>query len=203
MDKIKELISSDYDMNSIEWGRRPIITACAYMKHDIAKLLIEAGADVNLLDGGGTDALHTTCSQPGGSIETIDLLISNGADVNNLYGQYRFSNLLSACQHSTIEVVEYLIKLGADINQTNIFGDTPIMVAVKFGRDELAAKLMLSGADTYQLEPDKVSELKKGIADGNWKRRRNIMMCRNSMGMGENPVIGGSLDIFKQIVAYI
>ena len=203
LNKVKQFVSDGYDVNCIDFGRRPLVTACSYMKHDIVKFLIEAGADVNLKDGCGTGPLYMACSQKNTSLETISLLVSSGGDINSICGQYLFSTLLSACQHSRIEIVEYLIKMGADINHVNKLGNTPIKVAMMFGNMDMSAKLLLSGADTSVLGPEEICAIKKLISDDNWNRRRVILMTRNSLDMVENPIIGGSIDIFKHMVSYI
>ena len=203
LDGVKHIISNNYDVNNIEWGRRPITTACAYMRHDIIKFLIEAGSDVNLEDGCGTCPLYIACSQHGLSVDTLSLLISSGTDVNVICGMYSFSPIMTACKHCSVEVVEYLIKMGADINHKNHFGNSSLNIAMIFGRDKLAAKLFFAGADTSVLNSVDLSYLKKIIGDDNWERRRIIMMTRNSVSSFKNPIIGGNIDIFKHIVAYI
>lgn len=44
------------------------------------RLLIEHGADVNVLDGNRSTPLHLAASQ--GKMQNMQLLIDNGADVN-------------------------------------------------------------------------------------------------------------------------
>jgi ankyrin repeat protein len=66
---------------------RPIHSAAAGRKHDIVRLLIERGADVNATQAAGWRLIHHAAQQ--GNRAFVDLLIANGAevDVRNDRGQ--------------------------------------------------------------------------------------------------------------------
>ena len=59
---------------------RPIHSAAAGRKHDIVRLLIERGADVNALQVAGWRLIHHAAQQ--GDREFVDLLIASGADLD-------------------------------------------------------------------------------------------------------------------------
>lgn len=88
LDVIKKHILAGSDLNSIEQqgGSTALITAAAFGNYDAAKLLIDAGADLNLKNNDGSTALHTSaffCRE-----EIVQLLLDNGADLSlkNNYG---------------------------------------------------------------------------------------------------------------------
>jgi ankyrin repeat protein len=46
-----------------------------------------------------------------------------------------------------VELTEFLIEHGADVNQENEFGWTPLHSAAKYGQDRIVAMLLEAGAD--------------------------------------------------------
>ena len=69
---------SDLNAREATMGSTPLITAAVFGRTEVAKALIEAGADVNLKNGEGSTALHSAaflCHQ-----EIVEMLLANGAD---------------------------------------------------------------------------------------------------------------------------
>lgn len=67
-------------------GSSPLISACVFGKPEAAKVLIEAGADINFQNNDGSTPLHTAAffCRP----EIVKMLIAKGADrtIKNKYG---------------------------------------------------------------------------------------------------------------------
>lgn len=88
LETIKQHIQAGTDLNQKEpaVGSTPLISAAVFGRTEIAKALIEAGADVNLQNNEGSTALHTAAFV--GRLEIVELLLSNGAnkDLLNNYG---------------------------------------------------------------------------------------------------------------------
>jgi hypothetical protein len=59
----------------------------------------------------------------------------------------RNKDLLKAAYNGPLESIRYLLKKGLDINTTNRRGDTPLIIAVKRNRYEVAHYLLKFGAD--------------------------------------------------------
>ena len=116
----------------------------------VAQYLIEHGADVN-----GTPQGRHVLSNPVGitplcraayfnALETLDLLIRRGAEVNSLPG--RASALTYAAKMGNLKAVDILLAHGADINQTFGVNQSAISLALQSGRVDVARYLASHGA---------------------------------------------------------
>ncbi len=93
---------------------------------DIAKLLIDNGANIDLPDKMYSSALKVACIFK--KIEMIQLLLKNGADTN-ITNNDGYAALMYAVINDDIETVELLIKNGANVNIKNKFGRTALNIA--------------------------------------------------------------------------
>ena len=122
---------------------------------EIAKLLIEAGADVNyvgLVNGAKVPLLSDAISC--GKVEMVKLLLGKGADPNaerTLKNGNRCSALSdSIAVYPNSDIAKLLISAGANVNYVEHNGDFRIPVlssAVNKGSAEMVAHLLSNGAD--------------------------------------------------------
>jgi len=88
LEAVKQHIEAGTDINQKEdmSGSTPLMTAATFNKPDIAKVLINANADLSVKNNDGGTALHTAAFF--GRIEIVQLLIDAKADktVRNNYG---------------------------------------------------------------------------------------------------------------------
>lgn len=111
---------------------------------DIAKFLIEAGADVNTIGYNDDTALLSATSLRRTNI--IELLIDAGADIN---AQDDSDTVLSnAASRGYTDIVEILIKLGVNLNtQHGYDNNTSLMEASMRGYTKTVEQLLKGGAD--------------------------------------------------------
>lgn len=132
---VKEQLAAGAKVDAPWEGKTPLIWAAMlnlnYAKEDpeyrllkleIAKLLVEKGADVNASDATGMTALHWTemLNFP----EYARLLIQHGARVNIRTSLGMQTPLYYACLANNVDSVDLLIKNGADVNVRDWEGRT-------------------------------------------------------------------------------
>ena len=135
---------------------------------DIAKILIEKGCDVNLKYDGGYNALFASVIS--NNIDVVRLLIDNGIDINSKLDDG--SNVLIFGLEKgliSVEVIDYLICLGIDINYRNKFGKTALCKAAKYSNIDVVKHLLKFGA-SFTMNKDCCAEefliaLKRGSFD--------------------------------------
>ncbi len=92
---VKQHLAAGTDINARDpfGGSSPLITACLFGKTDMAMLLIEAGADLNLRNNDGSTALLTASFFCRPAI--VALLLKKGADksIKNKYGQTAYETV--------------------------------------------------------------------------------------------------------------
>lgn len=122
----------------------PLYTAVFWEHIEIARFLIEEGADINPQSISiGHTPLHIAAGR--GYREIADLLIKQGADVNkrNAVGD---TPLHMAARRGCIEIMLLLIEKGVDVNAIDIVARTPIMLAAENGRPNAVRLLQQHGA---------------------------------------------------------
>jgi len=77
---------TDLDEREPTMGSTPLISAAVFGRTEVARALIEAGADVNIQNNEGSTALHTAAFLC--RTEIVEMLLAHGADKNllNIYG---------------------------------------------------------------------------------------------------------------------
>lgn len=90
------------------------------------------------------DALRSACIA-GRDLKTIKLLINTGFNINDI--SKRSTPFMEACMNGNIDLVEMLLKAGADINKTNASGCSALMWACGAGNLKTVELLLASGAD--------------------------------------------------------
>ena len=141
--KVKEFLDADPELAIIKGGcaeETPLHDAAT---KEIAELLIQRGANINVSDVFGRSPLHRAAED--GRIDVVKLLITKGADVNARDGVNNTA-LHGAAHYGHKRVVEILIESGADLNVKNIDSRTPLHWAVEMGYREIVELLVSSGA---------------------------------------------------------
>nr|WKF45146.1 B-cell lymphoma 3 protein isoform X2 [Epinephelus akaara] len=130
-DCLSVLLSSSSSSTCLEIrnyeGLSPLHLAVLRGHKDLAKMLLDAGADINAMDikSGQSPLMHAVESN---SADMVHFLIESGCDVNS-QSYSRNTALHSACGRGQVDTVRLLLKSGADSSLKNYHNDTPVMVA--------------------------------------------------------------------------
>ena len=111
--------------------------------HEMANLLLQSGASVNVADNDGKTLLHSSLMD--GNETAALFLINNGADIN-LQTKANETCVELAIRKKMTSVVESLCKLGADTSSSS-GQDPPLWMALEIDQD-LASVLVRYGVDT-------------------------------------------------------
>ena len=92
--------------------------ACEYGYLEIAKLLLDNGAKVDLKDEDGWNAFIFACYN--GYLEIAKLLLDNGAEVNSVNNDH-LTGLIYVCKHGDYKIAKLLLDNGADPTMKDVF----------------------------------------------------------------------------------
>ena len=180
LEMAKLLVKADADASAANrYGVTPLTLACTNGNAALVELLLDAGADPNTTLPGGETALMTASRT--GRLGPVKALLARGADVHGtVHGMGRQEGaganaflarmadptifdfetkgeqtaVLWAVTEGHAEVVEELIKAGADFQTALESGFTPLLFAVRNGHAGVVTTLVKVGADVNQrIEP--------------------------------------------------
>lgn len=150
-DTVKELIRAGADINLQDKRQdNPLLYAGAEGLLEIVKLTVEAKADTSITNRFGGTALIPAAER--GHVKVVEeLLTKSDVDVNHI-NDLGWTALMEAIVLSDggadhQQIVQLLIKHGADVNIPDKNGVTPLQHARKKGYTEIEKMLVKAGAD--------------------------------------------------------
>ena len=107
----------------------PLTSALHAKNIEIARLLIENGADINRKDGDSQYPLNLACEL--GDLKLVKFMLNKGADVNvsNDGGRTPLHYAVDSVSKDNLEIVKMLVERGADVNARTNTGYTPLIYA--------------------------------------------------------------------------
>ncbi|XP_065565796.1 putative ankyrin repeat protein RF_0381 [Artemia franciscana] len=163
LDLVKLLLKHGANPNCGEsFGSAPplhmaiIIMAAKEGSADVCNLLIKSGAEIDATDVDGETPLGTAIKTS--NLDLVKLLLKRGANPN-----------CGECLHLAVkkggaDLCNLLIKSGAELDATNVYGETPLGTAIKTSNLDLVKLLLKLGANPNCGECLHLA-VKKGSAD--------------------------------------
>jgi beta-lactamase regulating signal transducer with metallopeptidase domain len=146
---VKLFLAAGMNINARdEKGFTALMSAVRARQQETAQALIAAGADVNLsATPGGSNRPGTALSYAAanGDIETMEIVLRGGANVNSEFGPERETPLTSAVVGGSVDATALLLKRGANI-ETNSSSGTPLVIAACGRRNDILQLLLDRGA---------------------------------------------------------
>ncbi|KAL8726727.1 MAG: hypothetical protein Q9166_006522 [cf. Caloplaca sp. 2 TL-2023] len=137
-----EFSTADIDLGDAR-NRTPLLWAVIRDDLVAVKILLDAGADVNLVDALGNAPLGFARS-----FEVCKALLSAQANINSRSRSYHSTALHQLCyHHATVEVIDLLVAAGIPVNTPDEGSGTPLNSAVFSHQTAAAKRLIALGAD--------------------------------------------------------
>lgn len=151
---VKEiLLSKDYQIDEQnDLGETPLVVATHNNYIDIAKALIDAGADVNKQDNIQDSAYLYAAAQ--GKTEILSYILKHSEPNQSVYNRFGGNSIIPAAEKGHLDNVKLLLEDGkVDINHQNNYGYTALIeaVALRDGSEvyqKIVRELLNYGADT-------------------------------------------------------
>ncbi|CAI5798864.1 protein fem-1 homolog A [Podarcis lilfordi] len=146
--------SVSFDGETIE-GAPPLWAASAAGHLDVARSLLERGANVNQTTLTNSTPLRAACFD--GHLEIVRYLVGErGADME-VANRHGHTCLMISCYKGHTEIARYLLQRGADVNRRSVKGNTALHDCAESGSLEILRLLLASGArmekDGYGMTP--------------------------------------------------
>ena len=151
--QVEEILLRPQDPNLLDiWGNMtPLIAASLRNQPRMARLLLEAGADVNFIDDLGKTPLSIACESAG--TEMVEILLNASADTERCDISSR-TPLWFATFEGHSGIVKLLLSSRARTDALDDNGGTPLLVASQRGFGEVASLLLEAGADKSAVDND-------------------------------------------------
>lgn len=121
-------------------GYTPLQLACFFGREDVARYLIEKGADISAVSRNPMTIQPLHAAAAGSHTTIVELLLKAGADPNAVQ-QDSFRPLHSAAQNGSTAIVRLLLDYGADPTHPDAQGRLPWVLADEAGHADVAAIL--------------------------------------------------------------
>ncbi len=150
-------------------GRTPLMVAAHARRHEAAKALIAAGADLGALDADRYDVV--TIASVANDVEMLRIALRSGASAARVTSPYDGTALIAAAHLGHAEVVRLLIAAKAPLDHVNNLGWTALIESIVLGDGgpgHLAClrALVEAGADVNLRDANGVSPLGLAHARG-------------------------------------
>lgn len=124
---------------------RTLIAACTDNDVNAVRRLLVEGNSLNDATDDGDSLLSLACSA--GYYELAQVLLAMSAQVEDRGQKNDCTPLMEAASAGHIEIIELLIRHGADVNAQSSTGNTPLMYACAGGHVEAVKTLLSHGAN--------------------------------------------------------
>ena len=134
-----DLVPFEVDLKD-ECGETSLLIASRWSYHNIAKLLIELGADVNAHGQYGSTPLIWASIND--SVETVKLILSRDDIIIDELDDLNYTPLIHAFENENFYIVKLLVENGADVDDKDDYENTALIAAVGCNRLDIVKFLL-------------------------------------------------------------
>ena len=216
LDVVKKLLQKNANINIKDNnGRTALHWAFENLHYETVKLLLNHKADTGTVGTGKFGQLISATIL--GDLAKIKSLLEQETDnklVNEIPEETNLCPLMIAALMGHVEIVKFLLEMGADPNRTNAQKNTPLMFAAKRGNAAIVKNLIEKGADVNAQNTDCKSSLMHAAIAGHLEAT-NILLKNGANPNGTDnkllPLLTGIildpkrsdenyLEIFKSLI---
>jgi ankyrin repeat protein len=168
-----------------ENGLSAALTAAYYQEPDIAQLLVQRGAELNVFEA---------CAV--GELSRVKALVEQQPDLINAYAPDGFQPLGLAAFFGHADIVEFLLDKGVEVNSPskNSLRVTPLHSAIANRRTAIVKLLLEHGADVNTTQADDFTPLHEAAQNGmldvtQWLLDRGANVNARLSSNGKTPLV--------------
>jgi ankyrin repeat protein len=167
LDGVELLLEHGADIEAkTSFGHTPLLSSIRWDRIEVTEFLIRKGANVNPTTELGRTPLIISAIE--GNVELARLFLDNDADISIKDKNYKRTALHFAALYGQLDIVAALAEKGANLNEKDAAGKTPLDYASQYGHEKVAKLLKSSGAEG-QIDPEHFGfspYLKKALEEG-------------------------------------
>ncbi|CAD5112443.1 DgyrCDS1665 [Dimorphilus gyrociliatus] len=146
----------------------------------IVKMCLTSGASIDTKKANGETAVHIAASR--GSVNILEILFQAQPDKKLKSLQSKDSSMMTPLHTAALfdkpDVIEYLIQQGADVNETNQDGMTPLLLAASKKAWKAMEMLMNKKADLFCTDDNKRNILHLIVTNGGRPEKMCFLCCK-------------------------
>ena len=187
-------------------GNTPLAWATARGDHESVSLLLEHGASLSIANNVNEEPIHLAAQT--GNINTVEILIKAGADVNSMVRHTKMTPIHYAAEYKdSSDHILALVRLGALINGEDYMGWTPLHWASWRGHRVSLNALLDTGASVNAKTYDGNASIMLAVANNSHacvqtliKVGADCSVVRDSQwNILHYAAIGGSVDTVRSL----
>lgn len=181
--ELEKALSSGIDVNiQDKFGYTPLLRAVSVNRLDNVKFLVAKGADINIKENLGSDALNKAVYSRSNNIKMIKFLFEQGTDLNTKTKRPGNTPLHHASELGREDVLKWLLDKGADVNQKNNYTETPMHKAADQGHVNILRILLANGAKINEQTRRGITPLDSAL----FRKNKKAVSYLKSKGATEN-----------------
>ncbi|CAE7351920.1 ANKRD50 [Symbiodinium natans] len=185
----------------------------------LVRVLMEASADVNKADATGRTPVLVACLR--GCVEITKLLVEAGATLHKAWvkepsgdtvgsAHPEIVHLLSeAAANGSVETARLLVEAGADKDELNSYGKTPLYMAALCGHPDVTKLLLEAQADPNKVADDGSTPLRMAAELGDLETTQRLLEAGADTDRADNAgltpllaaCIHGKVEVARALVA--